>query len=300
MYRRMRPSFILFIVVLMATSCNEHSSHSKKFITAYDKAHFEAYPYPLTHSDTLIVEDYYDGDFEAYLDYRLKNMERFRDKYTWQRAGNHLLVGPEKARQMAEKLGFDCPYYFIQYLKCDTIDNAMRKEIIEGIHGRLAERDIYTGYQNTQFNTADLMGVALRNSATGQKDLITNRKEAFQKHYIEVDFEKVDKRIQSGRMSEEEKKMKVNKVYAAFFRAYKFLEIENGLYQLKVESGKEIGISPTLFKIIKATFDQTNEGILKARKQNPDRTIDGKADGVVGREQWDWDLCMGLYEKYAK
>jgi len=123
---------------------------------------------------------------------------------------------------------------------------------------------------------------------------------AYQEHYLDVDFDKVNTQLKSGKLSDEEKKVKVSMVYSAFRRAHEHTEIQDGLFQLNVESGKEIGISPTLFKIIKATLDETNEGILKAREQNPDRKINGKADGVVDRKHWDWDLCMGLYEKYGK
>ena len=301
MDRKIRPLFLLIIVLLMGTSCSKDSSEAQQFITAYDKAHFKAYPYPLTHSDTLIVRHNYDGDFEAYLDFRIKNMKRIRDQYTWERVGNHLLVGADKARQMARELGFDHPYYFVQYLKCDTIDNPLRKDILEGLQGRLAEKHDFIPPDMPQFNTSNLMGVALKYSAIDdKKGRMEKIKERYQKHPLDVNFEKVNNLIQSDKISDKEKRMKVNLVYSAFRRAHEHTEIKDGLFQMNVESGKEIGISPTLFKIYKATLDETNEGILKAREQNPDRAINGKADGVVDRKNWDWEFCMGLYEKYGK
>ncbi|MBS3807968.1 MAG: hypothetical protein KGY60_10730 [Bacteroidales bacterium] len=54
----------------------------------------------------------------------------------------------------------------------------------------------------------------------------------------------------------------------------------------------QIGISPTLFKIIKATLDEAYEGILKARDQNPNRKVNGEANGIVDRKYWDWDVCI--------
>ena len=300
MLRKIPPLFLL-LIILIGTSCTNNSKEAQEFITTYNDAHFESYPYPITHSDTLIVKHNFDGDFDAYLDFRLKHMKEFRDQYTWQRAGNHLLVDADKARQMAQKLGFDQPYYFVQYLKSDTIDNPLRKDILEGLKGRLAQKHNFIPPDMLQLNTSNLMGVALKYSAVDDnKDRMEKIKERCQKHPLDVNFEKVNNLIQVGKISDKEKKMKVNLVYSAFRRAHEQTDIKDGLFQLNVESGKEIGISPTLFKIIKSTLDETNEGILEAREQNPDRTINGKADGLVDRKQWDWDLCMGLYEKYGK
>lgn len=161
MHRKIPPSFLL-LFILIGTSCSNNSTDAQEFIAKYNDAHFESYPYPITHSDTLIVKHNFDGDFDAYLDFRLEHMKEFRDQYTWIRAGHHLLVGADKARQMAQELGFDHPYYFVQYLKCDTMNHPVKTRLIQGLKDRLSNHYNYTPPNIPDFTTKNLMGIALR------------------------------------------------------------------------------------------------------------------------------------------
>jgi hypothetical protein len=139
-----------------------------------------------------------------------------------------------------------------------------------------------------------------RNNVNMKRSVITDVKPAYKKHFIDVNFEEVNAKLKSGKMSDQEKNMRVNKVYAAFYRAYQHLEIKNGLYNLKVNTGKDIGISPMLFKIIKSSLDDANKKLMEARKENPGKAITPGDGKLMERKYWDWEFCMEGYKKYGK
>lgn len=68
---------------------------------------------------------------------------------------------------------------------------------------------------------------------------------------------------------------------------------------LDVKSGKDIGISPVLFKMIKNNIDKRNEFLIEARKNYPEVQACSNMK-LQPASEWNYEYLEILYERMSK
>ena len=113
--------------------------------------------------------------------------------------------------------------------------------------------------------------------------------------FLDVNF---DDTLQSSDLVFVDTIYKTQIVYSAYKRAYKHLSVKNDLYFLDLTSGKDIGISETLFKMIKAGLEDANKQLIELKKQYPDVKADNNLK-LLDIEKWSWSKINKIYKAYC-
>ncbi len=132
-----------------------------------------------------------------------------------------------------------------------------------------------------------------------EQDLTTNQT---YKHYLEVDFEQVNR---DKSLTEKELKYKTEIVYTAFKRASEHIEQIDGILYFKLKNHNEINVSPELFKLIKNYVHEVNAVTLKNMKENPSKTKhfkqqNAKSVKIMHISNWNWNNTYKMYKTYSE
>ena len=122
----------LFAIILL-TGCISNTDKFRNDI----RAKYKNYPYELSSMDSIIVKKDYNGDFKAYLNFMTGNMHKTIKSYPWSRAAKHLLMSEKDTQKAANEMGFENPFYFMEYLRCDTITSPEKIKIIDNLKKKL-------------------------------------------------------------------------------------------------------------------------------------------------------------------
>ncbi len=129
--------FIAFISMLYLYGCSnsEEPEDIDSFVLELEKK-LNTYPFEFTKEDSLFAAKKLDNNFTAMKEYRIENFKKFVRNYSWVRASKYLLLDSLEVKKEANKLGFNQPYYYLEYLRSDTINNKQKKEIMDKLRMR--------------------------------------------------------------------------------------------------------------------------------------------------------------------
>ena len=160
---------ILFIILFCGqTSCVLNTKRSNEINDFKRNVEYSIvnYKYKFDNIDSAIVIKHYGGNFVKYHEYCVKRGLHFAENYKWDRVARHLVVCSDTARKYSMDIGFEKPFYFMQYLKCDTMQSVQKTKILEQLKDKLAA----LGIENANsLNAKHLLKAGFRKSFDGQE-----------------------------------------------------------------------------------------------------------------------------------
>ena len=272
----------IFVSLLLATACNSynHEDYIAGFKHNVDAAIEND---EISSFDSVIIAKYGYQTYDSLRKERIATDRFYIDNYSWYQLGKNLILTPCQAKHEANKYGFKRPYYYLEFLKCDSVQNPEKKKIIEAVRQRLFEK-----------HGSD--SVVIYGSSVKQLFAAVQRYERSKYyHFIKVDFEKVKN------ASPKQQKAAAQMMQTALNRLKEKVEVKNRRYYLTISSGEEIGISESLFVIGKNIYRKMNEHLDESQATN---TKFVKSTTLFSKENAykipDWESAWKMYEYYGK
>lgn len=257
-----------------------HEAYIAKF---KDNVDAEISNYTFGENDALRLANSKKVNLESLRMEKIANDRFYADNYSWYQLGKSLVLSPNDARQEANKYGFDRPYYFFEFLRCDSVKGPVKKEVMKAVKERL-----YTKHSRDS--------VMISGSSAKSLFAAVHRYERSKYFFfINVDFEKVKS------STDRQKKTAAQMMNTALNRLKEKVEVKDKRYYLTINRGEEIGISESLFLVGKNIYLKMNEDLNKLEKTDPKFIANvqlGTDNSKFIIKTWD-DACK-IYELYGK
>ncbi len=269
---------IVFLFLFTACQSYNHEDYIATFkanvdaeINRFSKDDFDSISLARSGKETL----------ERLKEEKIANDRFYADNYSWYQLGKNLMLNPRQAKEESLKAGFERPYYFLEFLKCDSVVSPVKEEVIKGVKDRLFAKYNRDSVSISQSSASELFMAVAR----------CDRSKYF--FFINVDFEKVNK------ASEKQKKVASQMMQSAFKRLKEKAVLKDLKYHLTITTGEEIGISESLFTIGKNIYVSINAQMGEMLARNP-----GPAPALSLEEQYfkglTWEKAWVLYEVFGQ
>ena len=278
----MKGSQLFIVVLMLMTACSsyDHEAYVAQFKANVD---FDIDHQVFSKQDTLQLEKSNRADLEAFIEDKIANDRFYADNYSWYQLGKNLMLTPDEAKQMAITYGFERPFYFLEFLRCDSVKSPVKKEVMKAVKERL-----YTKHSR---DSVMISGSSAKNLFAAVHRY--ERSKYF--FFINVDFEKVKS------STDRQKKTAAQMMNTALNRLKEKVEVKEKRFYLTINRGEEIGISESLFVVGKNIYLKKNEDLNKLEKTDPDFV--NKADLSTENSRFDirtWENALKMYEFYGK
>jgi hypothetical protein len=278
----MKKSSVMIVLFIFFSACNSynHEDYIAKFKANVDA---EIDNYTVGEIDSLMLANTGKEKLERIKEEKIANDRFYADNYSWYQLGKNLMLTPKEAEEESIKYGFERPYYFLEFLKCDSVDSPVKTEAVKAVMYRLLAK-----YHQD----------SVLISSSSAKDLFTAVHKCERSKYfffINVDLEK------ANHSSDKQKKVAAQMLQCGLNRLKEKVEVKvkDQTYYLTISSGEEIGISESLFTIGKNLFESMNLQIKEAIENNEYFEKDLSME-IPRFNKLNWEKAWELYEQYGK
>ncbi|MBN2597448.1 hypothetical protein [Labilibaculum sp.] len=275
----MKGSRLVIGMLLFFTACNSynHEQYIAKFKANVDA---EIDNYTIGEFDSLMIANRSKETLERLKAEKIAVDRFYADNYSWYQLGKNLILTPQKAKEESIKYGFERPYYFLEFLKCDSVVSPSKDEVIKGVKDRLFAK----------YNQDSVL--VFRSSAKELFAAVHKCERSKYFFFINVDFEKVN------HLSDKQKKVVAQMTQCGLNRLKEKVEVKDQTYYLTISSGEEIGISESIFTIGKNIYLKLNEQLAKT---NPEFVTNTNLSTKKSRYNIrTWEDAWRLYQLYGK
>jgi len=278
----MKNAFVILVIFLFLTACSSynHEQYIAKFKANVDA---EIANFTINDFDSSMIAHSTKEKLERLKEEKIANDRFYADNYSWYQLGKNLMLTPDEAKQVAIKNGFERPFYFLEFLRSDSVKSPVKEEIMKAVKERL--------YFKHSSDSIMISGSSAKNLFAAVRKY--ERSKYF--FFINVDFEKVKS------STDRQKKTAAQMMNVALNRLKEKMEVKDKRYYLTIDKGEEIGISESLFVIGRNIYLKTNEELNKLEKTNPEFVenvqLGTKNSKFILRT---WDDAWTLYEIYGK
>ena len=278
----MKITRLIIGMLLFATACSsyDHEEYIAKFKTNVD---LELSTCTFNKIDSIQFAYSKRYDPEVIRAERIDMKSFYASNYSWYQLGRNLMLTPAEAEQEANENGFERPYYFLEFLKCDSVQNPVKEEVLLAVKKRLFskfDRDSIYEFGDS----ADDLFVAV-NWHTKSK----------YSNFIKVDFEK------AKLASDKQKKIAAQMLQSGLNRLKEKVEIKDQRYYLNITKGEDIGVSESIFTIGKNIYLKGNAQLDSLEITNPEfvknASLSTEKSRYIIRK---WDDAWKMYEFHGK
>ncbi len=278
----MKHSSFLFAISLLLSACNtyNHEEYIEKFKVNFDK---ELNGFTLSKKDSAFILKSRKQSLEEFKAEKVANDRFYVNNYSWYQLGKNLILSPIEAKQLSVKKGFERPFYFLEFLRSDSVESPVKDEVMRAVKERL-----YLKYSR---DSVMISGSSAKNLFAAVHRY--ERSKYF--FFINVNFEKVKN------STDRQKKTAAQMMNTALNRLKEKVEVKDKRYYLTINKGEEIGISESLFVVGKNIYLKMNEDLNKLEKTDPEFVANvqlGTKNSKFIIQTWD-DACK-MYEFYGK
>jgi hypothetical protein len=269
---------IVFVFLVAACQSYNHEQYIATFkanvdaeINRFSKGDFDSISLARSEKETL----------ERLKEEKIANDRFYADNYSWYQLGKNLMLNPREAKEKSIKAGFDRPYYFLEFLKCDSVVSSVKDEAINALKDRLLGVYSQDSVSISQSSARELF-TAVDRCDTSKYFL-----------FIKVDFEKVKN------ASVRQKKVASQMMQSAFNRLKEKVVVNDLKYHLTIASGEEIGISESLFTIGKNIYVSINARMGELLEKNPEVAQDFSLEEQYFKKIT-WEKAWVLHEVFGQ
>ncbi|WP_372645018.1 hypothetical protein [Ancylomarina sp.] len=278
----MKSSQLIIVALMLMTACNSYN-HEAYISQFKDNVDAEISNYTFGENDSLRLANSKKVNLESLRMEKIANDRFYADNYSWYQLGKNLVLSPDEAKLEANKYGFERPYYFLEYLKCDSVQNPVKNKVVKAVKKRL--------YAKHSEDSVMISGSSAKHLFAAVHKY--ERSKYF--FFINVDFEKVKS------STDRQKKTAAQMMNTALNRLKEKVEVKDKRYYLTISRGEEIGISESLFLVGKNIYLKMNEDLNKLEKTDPEFVENVQLGTKNARfEIHSWENAWKMYEFYGK
>ncbi len=278
----MKVSRLVIGILLFFTACNSynHEQYIAKFKANVDA---EIDNYTFGESDSSMLSHTSNEKLEQIKEERIANDRFYADNYSWYQLGKNLMLAPKEAKEESIKYGFERPYYFLEFLKCDSVVSPVKNVVIKEVKDRL-----FAKYHRDS---------VLISGSSAKKLFAAVHKYERSKYFffINVDFEKLKS------APDKQQKVGAQMMNTALNRLKEKVEIKDQRYYLVINKGEEIGVSESIFTIGKNIYLSGNAQLDSLEITDPEFVT--KASLSTEKSKFNiktWEDALKMYEIYGK